>query len=147
VIGIVVATHGKMSNGLLDAAKLIIGDNENMVALNLNLGDDVQKLSKQMLEAIDQLDHEDGVIIFTDLFGASPYNQATIATQSLDDDLKGKTFVITGVNLPMLLEAINQKMMGASIRDAVDAVLETARTSVVLWPDGNAEAAEDDDEF
>lgn len=147
MIGIIVATHGKMSDGIVDAAELIIGGTDDIETLNLYQGDDIQNLNKQMLEAIKKVDQNDGVIIFTDLFGASPYNQATLAIHSLPEDQQEKITVITGVNLPMLLEAINQRLMNASIDDAVDAIVNTAGQSVVTWTIKDENSDDDEDDF
>lgn len=147
MIGIIVATHGKMSDGIVDAAELIIGGTDDIETLNLYQGDDIQDLNKQMLEAIKKVDQNDGVIIFTDLFGASPYNQATLAIHSLPEDQREKITVITGVNLPMLLEAINQRLMNASIDDAVEAIVNTAGQSVVKWTIKDENSDDDEDDF
>lgn len=147
MIGIIVATHGKMSDGIVDAAELIIGGTDDIETLNLYQGDDIQDLNKQMLEAIKKVDQNDGVIIFTDLFGASPYNQATLAIHSLPEDQREKITVITGVNLPMLLEAINQRLMNASIDDAVEAIVNTAGQSVVTWTIKDENSDDDEDDF
>lgn len=148
MIGLIVATHGKMSDGIVDAAHLIIGSTENIETLNLIHGDDVQVLKEKMLDAIEAVNQNEGVIIFTDLFGASPYNQATLAIHSLPQELKEKIFVLTGVNLPMLLEAISQRMIGSSVEDAVSSIMSEAQQSMVVWPnkeDANVDDDEDDD--
>ncbi|WP_244996780.1 PTS sugar transporter subunit IIA [Caldifermentibacillus hisashii] len=134
MIGIIVATHGRLSDGLVDAAELIIGGTDNIVPLNLFQGDNVQDLNVQILEAIKKVDQNDGVIIFTDLFGASPYNQATLAIHSLPDEQQEKIFVITGVNLPVLIEAINQRMIGTPIGEMVTVILNEGQQSMVVWP-------------
>lgn len=144
MIGIIVATHGKMSDGLVDAANLIVGPSENIETLNLYQDDDIQNLNKQMLEAIHKVDQNKGVIIFTDLFGASPYNQATLAINSLPDEKQENTFVITGVNLPMLLEAINHRMIDTSVSDSVTAILDSAKESMVSWSSEEVYEEEDD---
>lgn len=146
MIGMIVATHGKMSDGIVDAAHLIIGSTENIETLSLVHGDDVQVLKDKMLDAIKVVNQDEGVIIFTDLFGASPYNQATIAAHSLPQDLKEKVFVLTGVNLPMLLEAISQRMMGSSVEDAVSSIMREAQQSMVVWPNKDDESEVDEDE-
>ncbi|UJF16327.1 PTS sugar transporter subunit IIA [Jeotgalibaca sp. MA1X17-3] len=148
MIGLIVATHGKMSDGIVDAAHLIIGSTENIETLNLIHGDDVQVLKEKMLDAIEAVNQNEGVIIFTDLFGASPYNQATLAIHSLPQELKEKIFVLTGVNLPMLLEAISQRMIGSSVEAAVSSIMSEAQQSMVVWPnkeDANVDDDEDDD--
>lgn len=145
MIGMIVATHGSMSDGVLDAAKLIIGTTENIKPLNLLQGDDVQALSGKYLEAIKEVDQGEGVIIFTDLASASPYNQAVLAVNALSEEQKEKTFVIAGVNLPMVIEAINQRLIGASVKEAVEAVMEQAQQSLVVWTVEDEEDDEEDD--
>lgn len=147
MIGIIVATHGKLSDGLVDAAELIIGGTDNIVTLNLFQGDNVQDLNKQVLEAINKVDQNNGVIIFTDLFGASPYNQATLAVHSLPVEKQEKIFVITGVNLPVLLEAINQRMMGTPIHEAVNSILNEGQQSMVVWPSEKDPLDEENEDF
>lgn len=149
MIGIIIATHGKMSDGIVDAAHLIIGSTENIETLNLVHGDDVQVLKQKMLEAIEVVNQDEGVLIFTDMFGASPYNQATLAVHSLPEKLKDKAYVLTGVNLPMVLEAINQRMIGSSVEDAVSSILSEAQQSMLVWPSKEDVSSdeEDDDDF
>ncbi|MEK5340682.1 PTS sugar transporter subunit IIA [Heyndrickxia faecalis] len=147
MIGIIVATHGKLSDGLVDAAELIIGGTDNIVTLNLFQGDNVQDLNKQVLEAINKVDQDNGVMIFTDLFGASPYNQATLAVHSLPVEKQEKIFVITGVNLPVLIEAINQRMMGTPIHEAVNAILNEGQQSMVVWPSEKDPSDEENEDF
>ncbi|MDQ0412321.1 PTS sugar transporter subunit IIA [Mesobacillus stamsii] len=146
MIGIIIATHGKMSDGIIDAAELIIGSTDKIETLNLYQGDDVQDLNKQMLEAIKRVDQNEGILLFTDLFGASPYNQATLAIHSLPVEKQEQIFVLTGVNLPMVLEAINQRMIGTSIHETVTAVQNSGQQSMVLWPseENNTDKVNDD---
>ena len=76
MLGIVIATHGKLSDGLKDAAEVIIGETNNIVTVNLNAGDDVQALGGKIENAINEVNQDAGVIVLTDLVSASPYNQA-----------------------------------------------------------------------
>lgn len=149
MIGILVATHGKMSDGLVEAADLIIGSTENVKTFNLFHGDDIQVLGEQMAEAIQEVDQGEGVLIFTDIFGASPYNQALLAVNSLAPELQERTFVLTGVNLPMLLVALNHRMMGTPVAETAASVLSEAQQSLVLWPTQETAVVltDDDDDF
>ena len=61
-----------------------------------------------MLEYIIQLDTGEGVLALVDLFGASPYNSVMFNYQEfrkLDKNVK----LLTGVNLPMVIEALNAR--------------------------------------
>lgn len=143
MIGIIVATHGKMCDGIVSAADLIIGSTENIKTVNLFQEDDVQDLNGKFLNEIKEVDQQDGVIIFVDLAGASLYNQAVLAVNSLTAEQQKKVHVIAGVNLPMVIDAINQQMINSSIEDAVASVINEAQRGIVSW---SAEDSEDDDE-
>ena len=57
MIGIIIATHGKMSDGIKDAAELIMGGTDSIETLNLFHGDDVSELGNQLTEAINKVDN------------------------------------------------------------------------------------------
>lgn len=90
MLGIVIATHGTLSNGMKDAAEVIVGNTENMVTVNLNAGDDVEQLGKKINNAILEVNQDDGVMVLVDLVSASPYNQSVLVTNQLEQELKDK---------------------------------------------------------
>ncbi len=145
MIGLLLITHGKMSDGLADAANMILGHVENLEVLNLLPEDNASNLKDLILNAHQNVDKGNGVIIFTDLFSATPFNQSTIAINSLPKEKQEKTFVFSGVNLPMLIETINQNMIGASIEQAVDAIENTGKEGIVRWSISDISADDDDD--
>lgn len=145
MIGLLLITHGKMSDGLADAANMILGHVENLEVLNLLPEDNASNLKDLILNAHQNVDKGNGVIIFTDLFSATPFNQSTIAINSLPKEKQKKTFVFSGVNLPMLIETINQNMIGASIEQAVDAIENTGKEGIVRWSISDISADDDDD--
>ncbi|WP_054723158.1 PTS sugar transporter subunit IIA [Lacticaseibacillus nasuensis] len=145
MLGFVVATHGSMSDGIIDAAKLIVGEVQNTATVNLVLGDDIEALNEQISTAITTVDQGEGVIVFVDLFGASPYNQSTIAINALPESQRDRVALITGVNLPMFIEAINQQLIGADLDTAVDNALEQGGEGVTLWANEPPSEDEEDD--
>lgn len=146
MIGIIIATHGKMSNGIVSAADLIIGSTDNIKTLNLFQEDDVQELNEKFLKEIKAVDQNEGVIVFVDLAGASLYNQAVLAVNSLTDEQQKKIHVIAGVNLPMVIDAINQRMIGSSIQDAVASVINEAQQGIVSWSAADSNTDDEEDE-
>ena len=124
MVGFVIATHGKLASGFLDAVKLIIGEQENIGVFE---GNDVSEFGLKLEKLIRKEDDGDGVIVFTDLFAASPYNQAALCANRIKDV---KIQLITGVNLPMIIEAINARMMGQDIEQITDAAFETAKVGI-----------------
>jgi PTS system mannose-specific IIA component len=104
VVGVILVTHGTMADGLLDAARMIVGEKESLTPVQLHEEDDVEGLMARIETAIEEIDTGDGVLVLVDLPGASPFNaSARIAMQS--DSVN----VVTGVNLPMLAEMLVQR--------------------------------------
>lgn len=150
MLGIVIATHGTFSDGIKDAAEVIMGNTENIVTVNLNAGDDIEKLGKKINNAILDVNQGDGVVVLVDLVSASPYNQSVLATNQLDPELKDKVYIISGVNLPMLLEIINHQILGTQIEIVAKSAVEQAKEYITSWHvsvDVDTNEIDEDDDF
>lgn len=150
MLGIVIATHGTFSDGIKDAAEVIMGNTENIVTVNLNAGDDIEKLGKKINSAILDVNQGDGVVVLVDLVSASPYNQSVLVTNQLDPELKDKAYIISGVNLPMLLEIINHQILGTQIEIVAKSAAEQAKECISSWHvpvDVDANEVDEDDDF
>ncbi|AJG99070.1 PTS fructose transporter subunit IIA [Clostridium beijerinckii] len=150
MLGIVIATHGTLSNGIKDAAEVIMGNTENIITVNLDAGDDVEKLGNKINNAILEVNQGDGVVVLVDLVSASPYNQSVLATNQLDPELKDKVYIISGVNLPMLLEIINHQILGTQIEIVAKSAAEQAKECISSWhfsANVDANEVDEDDDF
>ncbi|EOH80774.1 PTS sugar transporter subunit IIA [Enterococcus malodoratus] len=147
MLGIVIATHGKLSDGLKDAAEVIVGTTNNIATVNLNPGDDVQELGKQIEAAVKEVDKGAGVIVLTDLVSASPYNQSVLITNSLEPELQANVYVIGGVNLPMLLETINHQILSTPVEETAPAILAQGADSLDIWHISKVEEEDNEDDF
>ena len=78
---------------------------------------DVTEYGRILSDTVKEMDDLSGVIVFTDLFLASPYNQAVWGYRNIGKD--DKYYVVSGVNLPMLIEAVNLRAMGKDISEIV----------------------------
>ena len=99
MVYVLIITHGCFGKELLRSAELIMGEQQDAKAICLNLGDEVEALRNEVEDIIiknKNLSKE--TIIFVDVLGGSPSNVALYMSN------KYGTKVITGVNLPMLLE-------------------------------------------
>ena len=115
MIGIIVAAHGEFSGGIKSAVTLIAGDQKQFETVSLREGDSVEKCKESLNVKALEVNDGNGVVIFTDLFGATPAN---IAAYSAKEDI----IVIAGVNLPMILEIL-------AVRNSMD-VITIAQMSV-----------------
>ncbi|GCF93830.1 PTS mannose transporter subunit IIAB [Enterococcus florum] len=104
MIGLLILTHGELAKGYLSAAELISGKAENIDSLGLFHETSIETFRENVAEKIVELDQGEGVLVFCDIFGASPYN----VTAQNYHQLKGRVAYrsVTGVNLPMVIEAI-----------------------------------------
>ncbi|AEM79293.1 PTS system, mannose-specific IIA component [Thermoanaerobacter thermohydrosulfuricus] len=107
MIGILVVTHGNLGKELLKSAELIVGKQERTMALGLFPGDNIEELKDNILKTIEILDEGDGVLIFIDFYGGSPANATIISSKDLGENVKVE--YITGVNMPMIIEALTMR--------------------------------------
>jgi len=127
MFGILVVTHGTMAEGIVDSLEMIMGNQEQLKALSFKPGDDINSLGEDIQNSIKILDTGEGVLVLVDLFGASPYNQAAMSKKELpNNDYR----LVTGVSLPMLIEACSQRHMGKVIGEAYTVVIESAKDGV-----------------
>jgi PTS system ascorbate-specific IIA component len=101
-VGILIITHAKVGDALIDTADKMLGGlplrvEVMPIPLDCEPGNSVE----QAQERIRALDEGDGVLVLTDMFGSTPSN---VANQLLQ---RPGVCVITGLNLPMLIRVLN----------------------------------------
>ncbi len=108
MIGLVIASHGRLAEGLIDAAKLIWGDVSHVVGVGLQPGITPETFGEQLAEAARAADDGEGVLLLADLRGGSPFTRACLASRELECP------VVAGANLAMLLQALNSRADSSS---------------------------------
>lgn len=104
MIGIVIVTHSQLGDALIEAAQFIIGKRpEALVSVSIDLSESADVLRAKIAEGIKTVRSEDGVLILTDMFGGTPSN---LSYSFLEE---GHLEVISGVNLPILIQAVNTR--------------------------------------
>lgn len=125
MIGILLMSHGKMAEGMLDSSKLFFGDVEKVKALCLEPGDNPEDFDKRIIDGAKELDDGSGVIAFCDLLGGTPSNRSMYV---LNDRIQ----VITGMNFTMLLELLGQRMSCETIDEiSIDDLIETGKNGII----------------
>lgn len=95
--GLVLLTHAGLASALLRSAEMIVGPIECCESVEVAPGEHADTIMARVVAAVEKLSR-DGAIIMTDLFGGTPSN---MAMSFLRD---GHVEVLTGVNLPMVIE-------------------------------------------
>ena len=129
MIGIALICHGKMAEGMQDSVTLIAGEQENFNVLGLHEGADFDAFKEDVYNLIKKSDDGEGVLVFVDVYGASPFNAASSAVSKLQQD-GVKLRIITGVNLPMLIEASVSRLAFDSLDELYPQVLTMGKDSI-----------------
>jgi PTS system mannose-specific IIA component len=128
MVGGIIIAHGKLAESLLKAAEVIAGKVENVPTISVMGGETTEEIRVKLEEAVKEVGKDDGVIIFTDMFGGSPTN---IALSILKE---GVVEILTGVNLPVLLRFLNYRSE-VKFTDLVIQLKEHGQRSIVLTSD------------
>ena len=104
MIGIVIVTHCKLGEALIEAAEFIIGSRpEALESVSIDLNENAEKLRNKISQGIKNVNRQEGVLILTDMFGGTPSN---LSYSFLEE---GRIEVLSGVNLPILIQAVNMR--------------------------------------
>jgi PTS system mannose-specific IIA component len=102
MVGLVIATHGKLGEEILNAVEMIIGPVRNARAVSVLRESSLEDVRQAIERSIDVVGTEgEGVVIMTDMFGGTPAN---VSLTFLEPD---RVEVLTGINLPMALKFFN----------------------------------------
>ncbi len=126
MIGIIIATHANLAQGLVNAAEMILGPLPEVVALSIDQEDGPDEIHQAFTTAFAELDLAGaGVLILTDMFGGTPSN---VGLSFMDN---AQIEVVTGVNLPMVLKACNSRAE-LTLEGLAHEVREYALNSILL---------------
>ena len=104
MIGIVIVTHRSLADALIDAAEFIIGGKiEAVTPVSIDISENVDVLRNKILKGMKQVKSSEGVLILTDMFGGTPSNLSYTFLK------EGQVEVLSGVNLPILIKAIDSR--------------------------------------
>ncbi len=107
MIALLIVAHGNLGESLIQCASFVLGARpERLVNLDLSSDSDPEKMLARARRKVAELDNGEGVLILTDVYGATPCNTVC----KLIED--GRVEAIVGVNLPMLLKALTYRDQG-----------------------------------
>ena len=122
---IIVATHGKFSEEIVNSAAMVYGEDENCHVVTFLPGEGGEHLVEKYNAIIATLPENEPVLFLVDLFGGSPYNAAARVASERGDN----TDIVTGISLPMLLEVLDAKD-GATLPELVETAKEVGVAAV-----------------
>ena len=100
-VGLLILTHSDIGQSLYDTAIAIVGSatlDTEILVVSMDCNTELQlNEARQLLHKLDQ---GQGVLILTDMYGATPSNIAS-------EVLSQQSILVSGINLPMLLRVMN----------------------------------------
>lgn len=124
MIGVVVISHGKLAQAMVETAEMIVGAQRNVHAVGLEPDRNLAWLRDEVEKVMPLADEGEGILFMVDLFGGTPAN-AVAANPRLS-----AYECLCGVNLPMLLEVLIAREQ-MSLQDLSTHVLTMACQSVI----------------
>lgn len=142
MFGIIVGTHGRFAEELVKSCEMICGEQKNVRAVTLVPGEGPDDVVKKYEVAIAELDCEGGVLFLNDLFGGSPYNAACRLVMTNE-----KYGIVTGVNLPMLIEMASAQLVGgdADIKELMEKAVAAGKNGTQTFHSSQIQEDEEDD--
>ncbi len=107
MIGMVIVTHGRLAAEFRAAMEHVVGVQTQVATVMIGPEDDMDMRRSEIVDAVRDVDSGQGVVVLTDMFGGTPSNLAISVMGA------GRTEVVAGINLPMLIKL-------ASVRDDCD---------------------------
>lgn len=121
---LVITGHGEFSGGILGVIDFIMGDVKDIVKVEFD-NSDLETYSNRIEEIIKE--SKEGTLIFTDIVGGTPFRISTLLCTKYDD-----VSVITGVNIPMIIESII-KRDSMTLKELSACIAEMGRSSIQVF--------------
>ena len=129
MIGLLIVDHGTLGESLIHCASHVMGKRPLYLRqLGVTVHDEPDAILPQGRDLVRFLDQGDGVLILTDIFGATPSN---IACKLLEP---GRIQGVSGVNLPMLIKALSYRDRPMDV--LIDKAVKGAQEGVIRMPGG-----------
>lgn len=124
-IAIVIGTHGASAEQLLKSTEMVIGQQDNVAFIDFVPGENADTLIVKFNQKLSELDTTNGVLFLVDFWGGSPFNAASRIVQD-----KENMDIVTGVNIPMLVEVFMARDDNPEFTQLVSTAVETGQVGI-----------------
>ena len=132
MVGIILASHGGFAEGIYQSGEMIFGKQENVKACILKPSEGPDDIRKKMEDAIASFDDPEQVLFLIDLWSGTPFNQAS----NLFEQHKDTWAIVTGMNLPMLIEAYGARLQeGITAREIAKQIINSGKDGIKVLPE------------
>ncbi len=132
MVSIVLASHGRFSEGIKESGQMIFGPQEDVEAVVLTPDMGPDDFRAKLLAAIDSFESKEQVLFLVDLWGGTPFNQVS----KLIEERGGEDWVaVTGMSLPMVVSAYGERMGCDSAKEVAQTIFSEAKGGVRVKPE------------
>lgn len=131
MVGIILASHGEFANGIKQSSEMIFGQQQDVQAVILLPSEGPDAFRAKLDAAIASLSNQEQVLILCDLWGGTPFNQSSAAIKGHEDTWA----IVTGMNLPMLIEAYAQRLGTDNAHEIATHVCQTGAEGCKTFPE------------
>lgn len=128
MIGLLVTGHANFGSGMTSSVNLIAGEQEAYQYVDFLPAYSTEDLTQEIGKALEALKECEGIIIFTDLMGGTPFNVSAQLGHG-----KENIRIVAGTNLPMLVEIVMSRKFMDDLDGLVDSILETGKEQIVKY--------------
>lgn len=125
MVGVLLISHGNMASGIKSSLNMFFGDEiPQLDTLCLSENTSPESFGEEIGNKIKELDTGDGVVVFADLIGGTPCNQAFKYISS-------KVVLIGGMNLPVIMEFLGHRLNEIDLNTFdFNSLLDTGRSAL-----------------
>ena len=123
-VGIVIMSHQALGLDLLKATESIVKQSTLFASVGVAPEDSLEFTGEKILQAVSKVDQGEGVLILSDLFGASPCNACKPYLK------KGKVELVSGVNLPMVIKLFSMTQ-DFSLNDLANFIVDYGQRNIL----------------
>ena len=125
MVGLLLVSHGTIAESFLEVSLEIVGPVKGVQVVSLAEPIDEEKVMEDIRKARKEIDQGDGILILTDMFGGTPAN---LCFSLLEDP---RVEVLTGMNLPMILQILSSRK-DASLPELAGIAMRCGRENIYL---------------
>lgn len=125
MVGLLLVSHGRIAESFLEVSLEIVGPVKGVQVVSLAEPIDEEKVMEDIRKARKEIDQGDGILILTDMFGGTPAN---LCFSLLEDPM---VQVLTGMNLPMILQILSSRK-DASLAELAGIAMRCGRENIYL---------------
>lgn len=143
MIGFILTGHGGYAGGLYSSIKMIAGEQDEFAVVEFHDDATVSDFPQQLRSVIDEYaGRDEEVIVFCDLQGGTPFNQAMMAAVVLPN-----VSVVAGVNLPFMIEAAISRPEAECAEDLIEESLAAGHAGLAhsILPTSEGEGCSEED--